>query len=207
MLINQSEIYAKQVMDEIDKLVQLEKAEGGGEGRVNVPKMTVSQAMDASFLKESKGKVVENQELLRSQLCRKYQVFIQYTRISPAVLDYIGALCQGNPMMILSFFHCLLTRGFLEIRKDQAVEMADQLHCAREYGDKYSVSPQIQLPYEIFNSLSVFFDDRAQNVARLAATPQVVVACLYTVRACALVGTRFSTELLLESGVCPALFQ
>ena len=134
-------------------------------------------------------------------------MFIQYNRVSPAVLDYVGTLCQGNPMMTLSFFHSLLTKGFLEIRKDQAVEMADRLHYAREYGDKYSVSQQIQLPYDVFNQLSVFFDDRAQNMARLAATPQVVVACLYTVRVCALVGSRFSTQLLLGSGVCPPVFQ
>ena len=53
-------------MDEIDKLVQLEKIGGADDGSINVPKTAVSQAMDASFLKESKGKVVENQELLRS---------------------------------------------------------------------------------------------------------------------------------------------
>lgn len=66
LLINQAEIYAKQAMDEIDKLVQLEKVEGGDDGNANVPKMAVSQELDSNFLKESKGKVAENQELLRS---------------------------------------------------------------------------------------------------------------------------------------------
>lgn len=110
-------------------------------------------------------------------------------------------------MLILSFFHSLLVRGFLEIRKDQSVEMADQLHYAREYGDKYSISQQIQLPYEIFSTLSVFFDEKVINLTRLSSTPQVLVACLYTIRACSLVATRFSSDLLLNSGICPPFFQ
>lgn len=210
MLVNQAEIYSKHIMDEIDNLVQIDKPEGEQQPQTQVDQPragSISTSMDTAFLNGSRGKAVENQELLRSQLCKKYQVFIQYNRISPAVLDYIDALCLGNPMLTLSFFHSLLTKGFLEIRKDQSVEMTDQLHYAREYGDKYSVSSQIQLPYEIFNTLSVFFDERAQNLAKLSATPQVLVACLYTVRACALVGTRFSSELLLNSGICPPFFQ
>lgn len=194
------------MMDEIDKLVQIEKIEGVEDGNINLSKSLANQAMETANQQDI-GKVAENQELLRSQLCRKYQVFAQYTTISQDVLDYIATVCEGNPLIVLSYFHNLLTKGFIEITKDQTIDMTKKLRSAIEYGDKYAISPQIQLPYEIFNYQSVFFDDRIQNVSRKAGSPYIVVAALYTLRVCSLIGSRFSTQLLLDSGVCPQVFQ
>lgn len=54
-------------------------------------------------------------ENLKSQLYRKYQVFAQYKSIDPDVIDYIQIVSEGNPMFVLSYFHNLLIKGYLEI--------------------------------------------------------------------------------------------
>lgn len=58
---------------------------------------------------------------MRSQLTWKYQVFVQYRDIAEEVIHHITQTCEGNPLMVMSYFHALLTKGYLEVKEDTVV--------------------------------------------------------------------------------------
>jgi hypothetical protein len=67
MLLDQSEIYSKQMLDEIDKLIKIQPKQTEEAGPT---KSFMDQMLDRS--EPELPKTYDNQELLRSQLCRKY---------------------------------------------------------------------------------------------------------------------------------------
>lgn len=67
MLLDQSEIYSKQMLDEIDKLIKIQPDQTG---EARPTKSFMDQMLDRSD--QELVKTYDNQELLRSQLCRKY---------------------------------------------------------------------------------------------------------------------------------------
>lgn len=130
MLLDQSEIYSKQMLDEIDKLIKVQPAGHAVDARLTPP--LNDQMLDQS--NHELVKTYDNQELLRSQLCWKYQVQAQFRCIEPEVAAHVTAASQGNPLLALSYFHGLLTTGFLEISQ-AAVVMTKKLRSTLRLGN------------------------------------------------------------------------
>jgi len=174
MLLDLSEIYSKQTLDEIERMVESPDADA------NVSKNFIDQMLDQSNpqIIKSKGK----QESLRQQLTWKHQVFIQYRRIDPDVLRHVTWACQGNPLMILSYFQSLISRGYLDVVKD-AIAMSPKLRGCLSNG---TFMNSYDLPYQLSNMQSVFFNNKFINLN--SQPPLVIVACLYTLRVSTLIG-------------------
>jgi len=76
-------------------------------------------------------------------------VFAQYKSIDPDVIDYIQIVSEGNPMFVLSYFHNLLIKGYLEIvelenkfkEKEFQVVFTKKLKSALSYYDNNHISP------------------------------------------------------------------
>ena len=62
------------------------------------------------------------------------------------------------------------------------------------------------LSYYLMSEQLVYLDQRVENIRRTAPEPQIVVACYYTVEVCSLIGQKFSTQMLMDSGACPPVF-
>jgi len=105
--------------------------------------------------------------------------------------------------MALSYFHGLLTKGYLEVLRD-SVSFTKKLSASLEY-DHFQ--GHFQQPYEIANTQNVFYDHKLKHIIKSAASPQIVVACLYTLKVSNLIGQQFSTVILKDSGLCPQQFQ
>ena len=80
----------------------------------------------------------------------------QFRCIEPEVAAHVTAASQGNPLLALSYFHGLLTTGFLRISQ-AAVVMTRKLRSTLRLGN---LSAHFQQPFEIFNQHSVFFDEK-----------------------------------------------
>jgi len=52
----------------------------------------------------------------------------------------------------------------------------------------------------------MFIDKSNLKLAVKAEAPFIVVACDYTLMVCSLIGSKFSTQILTESSVCPEYF-
>jgi hypothetical protein len=194
MLLDLSEIYSKQTLDEIERMV--EKPEN----------QDVSRNFIEEMLDRSNPNIVKsngNQELLRSQLSWKHQVMVQYRKIEPEVIKYITQVTHGNPLMVMSYFQGLLTKGYLDVVKD-VVCMTPKLKASLEY-DHFS--SHFQQPYEIENTTSVLIDKKLTKISKDCKSAFEFLALLYTLRVSALIGRQFNTQVLKQSGLCPASYK
>jgi hypothetical protein len=107
MLLDQSEVYLKQHLDEVEKMVEQH------EGSLK-PSNYLEQMLDDSNpnIIKSKG----HEELFRRQLSGKFQVFSQFRKIDKEVIEHVTKMSNGTPLVAFSYFHALLTKGFLEVR-------------------------------------------------------------------------------------------
>lgn len=76
------------------------------------------------------------------------------------VIRHLQEECDGNPHLILSYFHSLLIRGFIEVIGDE-VMMTERLRQTLEHNHFFDHYP---LPYQIQNQLNVFFDQKLTNI-------------------------------------------
>ena len=72
------------------------------------------------------------------------------------MVAHVAAASQGNPLVALSYFHALLTTGFLEV-SEAAVAMTQKLRSTLQCNNFSAHFPQ---PFEIVNQRSVFFDEK-----------------------------------------------
>lgn len=106
----------------------------------------------------------------------------------------------------------MLISGFIDIDLEglenrPKVVLSKKLATLNNLYEKRYVSPQIQLPAVIFNMNSILFDKKVQLIASMASNPFNVVCCIYTIKICAMIGGKFSTSMLTNSGLCPPVFQ
>ena len=52
----------------------------------------------------------------------------------------------------------------------------------------------------------MFIDTSTLKLSLKAEAPYIVVASDYTLLACSLIGSKFSSQILIESGTCPEYF-
>ena len=70
-------------------------------------------------------KSVEESEIQRDGLMKRFQLYFKIKSIPSYVLEVISRKCAGNPLFSIHYFINMLFCGFLEIKKNGKVESTD----------------------------------------------------------------------------------
>ena len=194
LLLEQSEVYLKQHLDEIEKMIEL--LEGSFVPGNFIETMLAQTNPDV-------GKSKANADLFRPQLRRKFQAESIFRKIDPSVISHICHFTSGNPLFVCSYFYALLTTGCLQVVGD-TVTMTELLRSSLEFE---SLKGHFQIPYEIQNHHVVFTDRKIEKILQTTCSPLAVIACIHTLRVSAVIGFTFQTSMLTGSGLCPSEFR